>query len=136
MAQRSQAYLAVGAGAADRVVGGEWVIPNTRVGVGGELGAGLTLTRSLTGSLHLGTNPPSKVDPFVTVSLTSMGASGYDGQGLSAGVGLTYWPWRRVGIRAAAFRFWPVFNEEGSAEDLEEVGGRHFGLHGGITFGF
>ena len=135
-AQRTNAYVAVGAGAAEVAVGGEWLVSDSRVGVGGEVGTGLTLTGSLTGYLHVGPSSQGTIDPFLLVSFTGMGASGYDAQGLSAGVGLTYWLSRRVGLRADTFKFWPVINEEGSVEDREEVGARHFGLRGGISIGF
>lgn len=132
-AQLSHAYLSAGAGAAELTGGVDVRIGDTLVGVGGELGVGQLFVGSLTGSLHPLTN--RRLDPFVTVSLTGMGSSGYSAGGMSVGAGVTSWFSGRFGLRVDGFRFWPVFSED-ELLPTDEFSPKLWGARVGLTFRF
>ena len=128
---RNHGYVSLGAGATQLDGGVDWLLMNGPIGIGGEFGAGNLLVVSLIGSYHpLAHRPPSKLDPFATVGLTTLTNLNYDAWGVSVGGGVTYWPRKRVGLRLDGFSFLP-------ARDDIRIENRHYwGVRAGVAFHF
>jgi hypothetical protein len=102
----SHAYISVGVGATAVNGGGEWLIKNGPIGIGGEFGVGVGdafLVTSLTVAYHPLARKPSKIDPFVAASYTAVGNVSYAADLLTVGGGVTCWPRKPVGLRLDGF---------------------------------
>lgn len=135
LAQGSQAYLSAGAGATDLSGGVDWLLPRTRVAVGGEVGLGNLLWASLTVSYHpFARRLDRKAHPFLRVSATGVGSSPYNATGLSFGGGVTYWLGRRFGVRTEGVKFWPMFSEDAAVSSGPAFAPRLWATRAGIVF--
>ena len=132
-AQGSHAYASLGAGATNISGGVAWMLPNTPVALGGELGLGNLFWSSLTASYHpFARRIERKVHPFVRVSVTSVGSSPYNATGVSLGGGVAWWPWRRIGFRTEAINFWAAFDED-QVPSGEDFTPRLWAVRGGVA---
>jgi hypothetical protein len=136
-AQSSQAYLSLGAGATDLSGGADWLVLDTPVSVGAELGAGNLFVASLGASYQpFARQLERKVHPFLRVSLAAVASSPYSAWCVGLGGGLVYWPRsRRVGLRVEAAKLWPSFDEDPIPLG-ETFVPRLWTLRAGVTFGW
>ena len=132
---KSHGYVSLGAGATDLNGGLDWVIGGGPIGIGGEVGAGWVFLAAITGSYHFLARQPRKYDLFATAGYAGLGSSEFSSHGVTVGVGATYWPAARLGLRFDAFRFLPVATDN-SIPAEERSPSRYWGVRAGLAFRF
>src|SRR5687767_9634927 len=81
---RSHAYVEAGAGATDLNGGGVWLVPDTRISVGAEVGVGWVLLGVLSASYHpLARQTTANHDLFATVGYMALSSSEFSSHGVS-----------------------------------------------------
>jgi len=137
LAQGSQAYVSLGAGATDLSGGVDWLVVDTPVAVGGELGVGSLLMASLAVSYQpFARQVGREVHPFLRASLTGVSSSPYSAGCIGIGGGLAYWPRsRRVGLRLEAGKLFPSFKVAPTPPG-EVFAPRLWNLRAGVAFGW
>jgi len=132
---RSHAYAEVGAGATDVNGGGEWLVADSPVGVGGQVGLGWALLGALNVSYHLFARPAANYDVFATVGYMGLSSSEFSSHGVSLGGGGIYWVASRVGLRVDAFGFMPAKTTNNIRVE-ERSPSRYWGVRAGVAVGF
>ena len=131
---RSHAYVEVGAGATELNGGVEWLVANSRVGVGAQMGAGWVFLGGVNASYHL-LSPTAAHDLFANIGYMALSSSEFSSHGVSVGAGGIYWLASRVGVRLDAFKFLPAKTTNNIRVE-ERSPSRYWGVRAGVAFGF
>lgn len=132
---KSHGYVSAGAGATDLNGGIDWVIGDTPLSIGADVGVGWVFLAALNASYHLLARRASTRDVFATAGYARLGSSEFSSQGVTLGGGGTYWPASRVGLRVDAFRFLPASTSNNIRVE-ERSRSRYWGVRAGVAFRF